>query len=220
MSERFRALPTYKLSVMHAQFAAEYLRDGKPALALKAAREAVNRERRNLDAWNALLEAQAKSSPDLRGIEGVLREAVLAFQKYPDLEVAFARQLVATLRARGETSAANFEESQLAKKHQAGRVDLSIQQAAAIMDRSMKDDDFATQIRYYQQVLQTYGRDAGIDFYDKVVLVFARHLEEQKQVPAAISCVERAGQFLRVEKGSQLEQEMQTLLASLKSGQK
>jgi len=220
MSERFRALPTYKLSVMHTQFAAEYLRDGKPAPALKAAREAVNRERRNIAAWNALLEAQARSSPDLRGIEGVLREAVLAFQKYPDLEVAFARQLVNTLRARGETSAANFEEAQLAKKHKTGRVDLSIQQAAAIMERSMKDDDLATQVRYYQQVLQTYGKDAGIDFYDKVVLVFARHLEQQKQVPAAISCVERAGQFLRVEKGSQLEQEMQTLLASLKSGKK
>jgi hypothetical protein len=220
MSERFRALPTYKLSVMHAQFAAEYLRDGKPALALKAAREAVNRERRNIAAWNALLEAQSKSSPDLRGVEGVLREAVLAFQKYPDLEVAFARQLVATLRARGETSAANFEESQLAKKYRSGRVDLSIQQAAAIMERSMKDDDLATQIRYYQQVLQTHGQNAGIDFYDKVVLVFARHLEAQKQVPAAISCVERAGQFLRVEKGSQLEQELQELLTSLKSGKK
>lgn len=220
MAERFRALPTYKLSVMHAQFAAEYLRDGNPALALKAAREAVNRERRNIAAWNALLEAQSKSSPDLRGVEGVLREAVLAFQKYPDLEVAFARQLVATLRARGETSAANFEESQLAKKYQSGRVDLSIQQAAAIMERSMKDDDLATQIRYYQQVLQTYGQNAGIDFYDKVVQVFARHLEAQKQVPAAISCVERAGQFLRVEKGSQLEQELRELLTSLKSGKK
>ena len=123
-------------------------------------------------------------------------------------------------RLRGETSAANFEEAQLAKKHRTGRVDLSIQQAAAIMERSMKDDDIATQVRYYQQVLQTYGRDAGIDFYDKLVMMFARHLEEQKQIPAAISCVERAGQFLRVEKGGQLEKEMQTLLTSLKSGKK
>lgn len=220
MAERFRALPTYKLSVMNAQFAVEYLRGGQPALALKAAREAVNRERRNLEAWGILLQAQAASSPDLRALEGVLREAVQAFQKYPDLELSFARQLVKTLRARGEASAADFEETRLARKYQSGRVDLSIQQAAGIMERSMREDDVATQIRYYQQVLQAYGPGAGMDFYDKVVQPFVMHLQEQRQVPAALACVDRAQQTLRVEKGSQMEKELADLVARLKSGKK
>jgi hypothetical protein len=219
LADRFRALPTYKLSVLHAQFAAEYVQDGKFPQALKAAREAVNRERRNLGAWNILLKAQEASAPnDLRAEEGVLREAVLAFQKYPDLEVAFARQLVTMLRARGETSAASFEEQRLAKKYQTNRVDLSIKQAADTMERSMTADDLPTQVRTYQQVLDNYGRGAGIDFYDQVVQPFAAHLLTIQQPGPAISAVERAGKYLRVDKGSQLEKEMTEFIARLKAG--
>lgn len=218
MSERFRTLPTYKLSVMHARFAAEYLLDGKPDLAIQAARESVNRERRNLEGWEMLLQAQEASSPDLRTLEGVIREAMLALQRYPDLEAGFSHQLVNVLRARGELSAATFEESRLARKHQSGRVDLSIEQAATIMERSMKEDDVATQIRYYQQVLQSYGRGAGIDFYDKIVHPFALHLQAHQQTPAAISCVDLSRQFLRVEKGGQVEKELDALVLKLKSG--
>ena len=49
LTDRFRALPTYKLSVLNAQFAADYLAEGKVDQAAKAAREAVNRDPRNLD---------------------------------------------------------------------------------------------------------------------------------------------------------------------------
>ena len=220
MSERFRALPSYRLSMMHAEFASEYERDGKHALALKAAREAVNREHRNLAAWNMLLQAQEALTTDPRVMEGALREAAVSFQKYPDLERAFALQLVQSLRARGETSAADFEEQRLARKYQTGRVDLSIQQAADIMERSMKQDDAAAQMRNYQQALDSYGRGAGMDFYDKVVRPFAVHLQAAGQLPAAIQSVERARQYLRLEKGGQLEAEISALLAKLKTGQK
>jgi hypothetical protein len=218
ITERFRTLPTYKLSVMHAAFAAECLRMGKPEQALKAAREAVNRERRNLDAWNVLLQAQAAASADPRGKEAVLREAVLAFQKYPDLQIAFSRQLEELLRARGENSVASFEEQGLVKKYQSDRVDLSIQQAAEMVGRSVKEDDLVTQIRIYNKVLETYGHGAGIDFFDKVVAPFVLHLASQGQIPNALQSLDRAKRTLRVEPGKQLEVEMASLAARLKAG--
>lgn len=219
ITERFRALPTYKLSVMHAEFAGDYLSEGKPALAAKAARESVNRDRRNLAGWNILLAAQAALSPnDLRGREAILREAVLAFQKYPDLEIAFSRQLIETMRGRGETSLAAFEEQRLGKKYQASREDLSIEQAASTVARSMAKDDMATRIKVFNRVLDTTGRGAAIDFYDKVVLPFVQHLAIEGQVPAALQVLDRAKRTLRVEPGSQLEGEIGEMVARLKSG--
>lgn len=221
IAERFRALPTYRLSVMHANFAVEYLRDKAPDLALKAAHEAVNRERRNLDAWQVLIRAQQAAEPgDLRGLETVLRDAVRALQKYPDLENYFTRLLVDVLRRRGETSLANFEAQRLSQKYQAERVDLSIQSSADVMERSMRQDDLATQIRTYNQVLDTNGRGAAIDFYDKVVVPFAEHLAGVGQVPAALQAVDRARRTLRVEPGKQLDLEMQDLATRLKTGKK
>jgi tetratricopeptide (TPR) repeat protein len=218
ITERFRALPTYKLSVMHTAFATEYLRDGQADLALKAAREAVNRDRRNLEGWNALLAAQAAASPDLRAREAILREAILAFPKYPDLEIQFSRQLVEVLRKRGETSLAAFEEQRLGRKYQATRGDLSIRQAAATLERSMKEDDVATQIRVYQRVLDNTGRDQTMDYYDKVVAPFVTHLAAQGQIPAALQSLDRARRTLRVEAGKQLDMEMAALAGRLKTG--
>lgn len=218
ITERFRALPTYKLSVMHAEFAADYLREGKVDPALKAARESVNRDPRNLAGWNVLLAAQKAKSPDLRAQEGVLREAVLAFQRYPDLEIWFSRQLIATLRERGETSLAQVEEQRLGAKYKFNRVDLSIDQAAGTIERSMKDDDLATQIKVFNRVVDTAGKGAAIDFYDKVVVPFAIHLAQQGQIPGAVQAVERARRTLRVDLGKQLDLEMAKLTTQLKSG--
>ena len=220
IAERFRALPTYKLSIMHAAFAAEYLRDGQAGLALKAAREAVNRDRRNLDGWNLLLAAQSAASPDLRAREAILREAVLAFPKYPDLEISFSRQLVAVLRQRGETSLADFEDQRLARKYQVNRVDLAIEQAASTVQRSMQADDLPTRIKVFHQVLATSGQGQSIDFYDKVVVPFVQQLADQGEVPAALQCLDRARRTLRVEQGKQLDLEMTEMAARLKSGKK
>ena len=221
ITERFRALPTYKLSVMHTNFAAEYLRKNEPDRALKAAREAVNRERRNLAAWRMLVRAQQAAAPlDLRALETVLRDAVLAFQKYPDLENEFSKQLGEVLRARGEGSVAAFEAQQRAKKYSAERVDLSIQAAAEMIERSMKQDDIATQIRTYNKVLDSSGRGAAIDYFDKVVAPFAQHLAGEGQIPAALQALDRAKRTLRVEPGKQLDLEMNGLAARLKTGKK
>jgi len=219
ITERFRALPTYKLSVMHAEFALDYLREGRLALAAKAARESVNRDRRNLDGWDVLIAAQRAASPtDLRGRETLLREALLAFQKYPDLEIMFSRQLIQTLRDRGETSIAAFEEQRLTKKYQVSREDLSTAQAGETVQRSMAKDDLATQIRVFNRVLDTSGKGAAIDFYDKVVLPFVQHLAEEGQVPAALQALDRAKRTLKMEPGSQLEREVAAMVSRLKSG--
>jgi hypothetical protein len=219
ITERFRALPTYKLSIMHAEFAADYLREGKLPLAAKAARESVNRDRRNLNGWNMLLTAQQAQNPDdARGREAILREAMLAFQKYPDLEIAFSRRLIETMRGRGELSLAAFEEQRLGKKYQATRADLSIDQSAVAVARSMAQDDMATRIKVFNRVLDTAGRGAGIDFYDKVVLPFVHHLAEEGQLPAALQTLERAKRTLRVEPGSQLEGEIAAMSARVRSG--
>ena len=218
ITERFRALPTYRLSVMHTAFATEYLREHQAAAALKAAHEAVNRDRRNLEAWNVLLEAEAAAGEDSRVREGTLREAKLAFQRYPDLEVAFSRRLTELLRARGEGSVANVEEQRLTQKYQASREDLSIQQAAERLERSAKEFDLPAQIRVYNQVLDSSGRGAGIDFFDKVVVPFVVHLANQGQIPAALQSLERAHHTLRVEPGSQVEAEISALASRLKAG--
>ncbi len=217
ITERFRSLPTYKQSVMHAEFAADYLHEGKIDQALKAAREAVNRDRRNLAAWNILLQAQAARSPEPRAREAILREAVLAFQKYPDLEISFSRQLIAVLRERGEKSLAGFEEQRLGTKYQANRSDLGIEQAASTIARSLQEDDMATQIRVFNRVLDTAGRGAATDFYDKVVVPFVLHLATHNQVPGALQALDRARHTLRVEPGSQLESDMAALTVRVKA---
>jgi hypothetical protein len=216
VSERFRALPLYQLSEIHAAFAAEYLRAGNAVAAVRAAREAVNRERRNLRAWQALIAAQKAAGIDTREREGTLRDGMTALAGYPDLEVAFGRQLIASLRERGESSLANVEEQRLAKKFQGHRVDLSYRQAAEILQRSLQSDDISTQFRTYQRLLDTYGNGAGIDFFDQIVLPFVAHLRARGEVASALNALDRARRTLRVQKGSQVEGEIERLTAELR----
>ena len=105
-----------------------------------------------------------------------MREATLAFQAYPDLEALFSNRVSASLRARGETSAAAAEEQIIARKNQAKRGDLSTQQAREILTRSMGTDRPAAQIQVYNSVLENYGQGAGIGFFDQVVVTFVQHL--------------------------------------------
>lgn len=220
LAERFRALPSYRQSQVHAAFAEELMRAGQTDEAFASARKAVNYERRNLAAWETLLATQQAQGAKPAALEATYREATIAFQRYPDLEIGFARRLIGSLRARGETSQADFEEHQLARKFQAERSDLSIQQAADIVQRSFNSEPMAGQIRTYDSVLTSFGRDAGIDFFDKIVTVFAEHLVQINERAEAIKAVERARQTLKVEAGKQLDQEFDALLSRLQSGGK
>jgi hypothetical protein len=218
MSERFHALPLYKLSVINAEFAEEFLRDRNAPAAVKAAREAVNREPHNLHGWELLMVSQRAAGASPRDIEGTLHEAATALQKYPDLEASFSRLLVQSLRQRGEASAATAEEQRLAHKYQADRSDLSVQTAADMLERSMQEDEFAAQVKAYQNILTTYGTGAGIDFYDRIVSRFARHCKDVGQPAAALAALDKARKTLRVEAGGQLDQEMTRYADELRKG--
>ena len=217
LSERFRTLPSNRQSRVQASFAAEYLAQGEAAAAVQAARRATGYERRNLQAWEILGAALEQQGADPKVREAAWREAIQVFQRrYPDLEMRFTNRLVASLRARGETSAANFEEGELGRKYRGERVDLSIQQAAQILSRSFDSQSVAEQVKTYHGVMDGYGRGAGMAFFDKIVVVFAEHLMQLGQNAEAVRAVDLARHTLKVEPESQLDAELKRLAERVK----
>ncbi len=220
LAERFRELPSYRSSVVHAEFAADFLAAGEPAAAATAARKAVNFERRNHAAWDTLIAATEKASRDPKAPEAVMREAALAFQaRYPDLEALYVNRVSASLRARGQTSEADAEERRIARKNQSSRTDLSITQASEAVRRAIVTQPLAGQISSYNSALDSFGRGAGIGFFDAVVRPFVDHLLQLRQPAEALHAVDRARNTLKVEPKSQLDQELTALAKSVKAGE-
>lgn len=217
LTEGFRELPAFRQSQVHASFAAEALAQGRFGFAAAAARKAVNFERRNEAAWEILLGAARREGKAARTIENVLREAALAFQRYPDLEASYVNRLADSLRARGETSAADNEVRRIALKNQGVRGDLSVQQARDIVARAINSQPVADQIRSFNSVLDTYGRGAGIAFFDEIVVPFAEHLVRLNQPAEALRALERARRTLRVDPRSQLAFEFDRFTAMVKA---
>lgn len=212
LTEGFRRLPLYKTSRMHSQFAAVYYDAGEFAAAARAARTAVNIERRNLDGWNILIRAQQHLGENSKQLEAIYQEGARAFQRYPDIETEFKALLSRSLRARGEVSAADFAERSDARKYdQADRADLGVRQASDILKRSLDSDDMNTRIRTFYSVLNTYGRGAGVDFFDRVVRPFVEHMLRNDQPREAMQAVTQARRVLRVEPNSQLEGDLNAL---------
>jgi hypothetical protein len=218
LSERFRALPSFLQSQRHQEFAADYLATGDATAAAAAARKAVNYERRSQPAWETLLAAEAALGREAKAREATLHEAMRAFSLYPDLEVLYSRRLSASLRARGETSAADFEEQRIARKYQAKRSDLSLQQARERLVRSMATQPVAEQIRLYNATVATLGPGAGIGFYDQIVVVFVEYLLQSGRNADAVRAAETARRTLQPEPGSQLDREFSKLIGALKGG--
>ncbi len=216
LAERFRTLPTFRQSAGHGAFAEDFLATKDFAAAARAARKAVTLERRNLPAWETLLAAEAKLPRTPRQIEAVLREAALAFQLYPDVAAGFSNRVSASLRARGETSAAEAEERDIARRNRSKRGDLSAQQAREILLRSMATDPVQAQERTYQSILASFGQGAGIGFFDQVVVTFVQHLVRLGHKPAAERALVRARQTLKFEPNSQLDEDYLRLLAAVR----
>ncbi|HTJ78862.1 MAG TPA: hypothetical protein VL357_07670 [Rariglobus sp.] len=214
LSEGFRKLPPYQQSCQYELFARLYLQIGKKTEAASAARKAVNYERRNLEAWETLMAASA--GVDFRAREALLREASLAFQRYPDLNAFFVRSLAASMRARGETSAADFEERSLARKNLGTRTDLAVDQAAEMVSRVLENTPLPQQLSVYNHVLLQYGGGAGVDFYDRVVRPFVRALASQQHPGDAKRALAQARLALKPDFDSQLDHEMTELADSLK----
>lgn len=216
LTERFRALPTFRQSLIHAAFAAEYLAQGDTAAAARVARKATGYDRRNLEAWETLFAALEKQNAAPKVVEAAAREAAVAFMRYPDLEARFTSRLVVCLRARGETSLADAEERKQARKYLSERGDLSIQQAAQILERSIATQPIAEQIRAYHSVLENFGHGAGMVFFDRIVVGFALHLSQQGKKTEAIQAIARARQTLKAEPNSQLDAELRQLTEMVK----
>lgn len=211
-TDRFRELPTWRQSRVHALFAAEYLALGQGRAAGAAARKAVNFERRNQDAWETLIAAARAEGRDAKTIEALLREAALAFQRYPDLEAAYVNRTAESLRTRGQTSEADAEVRRIANKGKvSGRSDLSVSQARDLVRRAIATQPIAEQVRAYNSAVDNYGRGAGIGFFDEVVAGFVEHLLNLKQKAEARRALDRAKSALKVEPGSQLAGEFERL---------
>jgi hypothetical protein len=121
-----------------------------------------------------------------RRFENLLREAALAFQLHPDLEAHYVNRTAESLRARGEQSAADVEVRRIANKNKSVRGDLSVQQGREIVRRAIATQPLAAQISAYNSVVDTYGRGAGIGFFDEIVSGFATHLMQLNQRPEAV----------------------------------
>jgi hypothetical protein len=216
LSERFRALPAFAQSRVHEEFADEYMRSGDARSAARSARAAVNYERRNLDGWETLIAANAALGMPAPQQESVLREAALAFTpRYPDLVVSYVDRVTQSLRARGETSLAEFEERGLAERLKGDRADLAVTQASAILARSVTSQSIPDQISTYNAILVQFGHGAGTIFFDQIVTGFAEHLAGAHMKGDARAAVERARDVLDVQPGTQVAGDMDKLLAKL-----
>lgn len=214
--ENFRSTTAFRHSRVHGAFAADFLLRGEIAAAAAAARRAVKYEPRNRDAWETLLDATRRTDP--RAAEVVLREAALAFQRYPDLEAHFVARVSESLRARGQLSEADAEIRRIARKNQVTRVDISVQQAREIVVRAMQTQVLREQVGTYNSVVDGYGPTAGIRFLDEVVGLFVEHLRQLGHGTEALRALHRARERLNVEPGSQLEREIAELERTIRSG--
>lgn len=211
LSEGFRRLPPYRLSRQHQMFAELYLIMGKTTEAAAAARKAVNQERRNVDAWRLLLDAN-KAEP-ARTRETLLREAAQAMSRYPDLNAVFVRELAASMRARGEKSAADFEERASARRGTTGgRSDLGVNMAA----KTMAETEPPSQVRTHRQLLQQYGVGAGIDFFDRVTRPLVLVMIATNRRGEALQVLSQVRAVLKPDLGSQFDREIDELVAKAK----
>jgi hypothetical protein len=217
LSERFRALPSFAESRVQEEFAGDFLASGDFARAVSAARKAVNYERRNLDAWETLTAATEKAGASPSVLEGVYREAALAFTpKYPDLVTYYENKVVASLRSRGEGSLADYEERGMAERLMGNRDDLAVKQASGILARSLATQSIDGQIATYNAILAQFGHGAGTLFFDDIVRAFAEHLALSNMRPQAREAVERAAETLEVQPGTQIAIDVDKLMNRLR----
>ncbi|HTQ31108.1 MAG TPA: hypothetical protein VMI53_07850 [Opitutaceae bacterium] len=217
LAEGFRLYAPWRQACLNEDFAAAYLVVGNLKAAARAARAAVSYDSRQLHAWETLLTAESKLGASPLEIENLLREMKVAFRNYPDLEAPVVHQIAASMRARGETSAADFEEEQFAQKVAPTRSDLNLDHEIETIQHSMAQDPIDAQLRTYYALLKSSGSGAGIEFFDRIVRPFAENLKQRGYPREALQAAQQAQSVLSIKPNSQLEEEMNLLLAQLKS---
>jgi hypothetical protein len=216
LSERGRSSRAFRDSQILTVFATDFMARGEPLLAARAARKAVNHQRRNRPAWDILFGAEVALRIPPKQREATIREAMLASAYYPDLEMYYSKLISESMRARGETSAADFEQRRVTRKFALERTDLGLRNAREAMWRTSGEDPEAQLIRNYNATVDRMGPGAGIAFFDEIVLPVIEHLVQKKKLVEAERAVARARRTLRIEAESQLSHEFSLVEGKLK----
>ena len=211
LAERFRRLPSYQQSRARQAMAQEFLRRNQPDKAVAVATRAANQEPRNVDAWEVLVVAERAAERPAVQREATLRRAARALQRYPDLNARFMREVIAVLRERGQTSAADHEQRMLAQKFTVDRSDLALAQAAEMLNRSLAEDPPATQLRVFESALRQFGFGAGMKAFDQLVQPFFRQAMTEGRKGDAQTILVITVRLLPIEAGSQFAREIDAL---------
>lgn len=211
LSEGFRESVLFRRARIYAVFAEVYRQRGDSDRALATARKGVNSEPRYRLGWEALIEAQRSAEMEPKKIEATLREAAIALSRYPDLSAVYAKRLAASLRERGEISAAEQEERLLARRNQQSRTDITLEQLGQDLARALKTKPAFEQARQYHAMLEQFGRGQGMDFFERIVAPYARHLQSQGLKREGRLALDKARATLQVEPGGQLDRELAEL---------
>ena len=208
LSEGFRREKNAREALIHAGFARWRMEEGDRAGAAEAARKALRFERRTLEGWNVLLALRAGAGV---AREAIAYEAAAGFSDYPELQAHYLAIAAESLRARGETSRAEFVEREQARKFKEDRGDLSVVQLAGQLSRARATMGVAEQIRLYGDLLRQFGKGAGAGMWDEVVRPFVVYLAEQGQIKEARAALRRAREAMEVTVNSQVAREMAVL---------
>lgn len=198
LSERFQRLASTRRSRIQSDFARAFLGAGDDRRAVDAAEDALRSEDRNLAAWQVLLDASRRRGDPPAATEIILGRACHAFRRYPDLESHFNDLLVASLRARGETSRADHVQAGFIRAYGRRRADLAIREAARKLASDFDRRDLVSQIGDYNRVVDQYGAEGGAVLFDQVVRVFVEHLVLNGRIPEARRALERARAVMHV----------------------
>ncbi len=215
LAEDFRRLPAYRQSRAWQALAQEHLRRGDADAAVTAAVRATNHEPRNVVAWEVLAVAERTAAVSPVKREATLRKAARALQRYPDLYVRFMREVLAVMRERGQVSAAEHEALMLTRKFSAARDDLTVAQAAEMLERSMAEDPPLVQFRVFESALRQAGAQAGMRAFDRLVEPFFRHTLAGGRASEAQRVLAITRGLFAIEPGSQFAREVAELEGAL-----
>lgn len=208
LSENYRNNRPAREAAIHAGFARWLLEDGRAKEAETAARAATRLERRETAAWDLLLELRAQPGAER---EALAREAAAGLSSYPDLQARYLDVAVASLRARGETAAADQLGREMARRFAKKRGDLSVGQIAQQLARAAEASTVEEQMRLYRSLLRRFGRGEGAAWWDEVVRPFITRLVMAGRFADARAALGVAQETLAGTMGSQLGTEMRQM---------
>ncbi len=211
MQERFHSSEVYRDSLLHSDFAREFLLMGDHSRALSIAERALEIESRNRDAWDVVFQVKwERDGPD--AYEQARRDAADAFSRYPDIEAHHISWLAGSLLARNERETAFDELQRISRKNRSARPDISLAQAAIFLRFSRENDSLEQQIATYRRTLSDLGNHAlGMGFYRELARPFFNHLSGNGHVDAARRMIAQTRRTLNPPQGSPLDRELRDM---------